>query len=178
MKILRAPDPILAQPSLKIDDPTNSDLTNLADEMIEIMYSTNGCGLAAPQIGRNIRMLVIDCDQENGDKNPLVVLNPEITAFSDETNDDREGCLSVPGIIVKLPRATEIELTWTDLEGQDHSSSFSDLWARCFQHEIDHLNGLTMLDRVSGIRRIQVLGAYRKDLEKGAVPGSDPFYVV
>ena len=179
MDIITAPNPILNSTSSIIEDPTDPTIKELAHEMARIMYETNGCGLAAPQLGQNIRLIVSDCQWAETKKHDTIyMVNPQIIALSDETDIDFEGCLSVPGIVIKIERALEAEVRYTNLEGKEKTMNAQELWARCFQHEIDHLDGITMLDRVRGIKKIQAIGAYTKALDKGAKPGDEPLYSI
>ena len=179
MDIITAPNTILNTPSSIIEDPTDPAIKELAHEMAHIMYDTNGCGLAAPQLGQNIRLVVADCQwSDTGKHDALYMLNPQIITLSDETYTDFEGCLSVPGIVIKIERALEAEVRYTDLKGRERTVGASGLWARCFQHEIDHLDGITMLDRIRGAKKIQAIGAYTKALDKGVKPGDEPLYSI
>ena len=131
----------------RIDD----DLRKLAADMFETMYKAHGCGLAAPQIGVNKRLIVLDTDNEHR----FVMINPEITKSSGKEICE-EGCLSLPGLREKVQRATKITARYTDLDGQQMEVTAEGLLARAIQHEIDHLEGVLFVDRISKARRMQI----------------------
>ncbi|NNE89535.1 MAG: peptide deformylase [Silicimonas sp.] len=151
--ILIHPDPRLktvADPVAEVDDP----LRKLADDMLETMYAAPGIGLAAPQVGILQRMLVMDCvKEENAPPQPMVLINPEVVWSSDEKNVYEEGCLSIPEQFADVERPSEVEVTWTNLEGAAQSAKFDGLWATCVQHEIDHLNGKLFIDYLKPLKR-------------------------
>ncbi|GAB4270851.1 MAG: peptide deformylase [Candidatus Rifleibacteriota bacterium] len=135
-----------SKPVNKIDN----DLKRLIEDMFETMYTSNGVGLAAPQIGKNIRLFVIDTGED-----PLVFINPEIIkSYGKEICD--EGCLSFPGLSEKVQRATKVIARATDEEGNDYELEAEGLLARAIQHELDHLNGILFIDRISKARRLQI----------------------
>ncbi len=136
----------LSEPIQTIDD----ELRTLVKDMFETMYKNNGCGLAAPQVGVNRRLFVIDI----GD-NPMVFINPEILSHSGKDTCE-EGCLSLPGLRENVTRAKKIVGRATDLDGKPFEIEASDLMARAFQHELDHLDGVVFIDRISKARRLQI----------------------
>ncbi len=151
--ILIHPDPRLkatADPITEITDETRC----LAADMLETMYVAPGIGLAAPQVGVGKRLLVMDCiKDEDAEPKPMVLINPSVTWSSEEINTYEEGCLSIPDQYAEIERPAEVEVTWTDLDGSEHSDKFSELWATCVQHEIDHLNGKLFIDYLKPLRR-------------------------
>ena len=151
--ILIHPDPRLktrAEPVAAITE----DLRELAADMLETMYDAPGIGLAAPQLGVMKRMLVMDCVKEEGEEpRPMVLINPEITWASEEQAVYEEGCLSIPDQYADVERPAEVEVRWTDLEGQERSERFGGLWATCVQHEIDHLDGKLFIDYLKPLKR-------------------------
>ncbi|MGI9393772.1 MAG: peptide deformylase [Boseongicola sp.] len=151
--ILIHPDPRLkaiADPVAEIDDETR----RLAADMLETMYVAPGIGLAAPQVGVNKRLLVMDCiKEEDAEAQPMVLINPAIQWSSDELNTYEEGCLSIPDQYGDVERPAEVEVTWTAIDGSENSSKFDGLWATCVQHEIDHLNGKLFIDYLKPLRR-------------------------
>ncbi|MGI9388851.1 MAG: peptide deformylase [Boseongicola sp.] len=151
--ILIHPDPrlkVIADPITEIDDETR----RLAADMLETMYVAPGIGLAAPQVGVNKRLLVMDCIKEEGaEAQPMVLINPVIKWISEELNTYEEGCLSIPDQYGDVERPAEVEVTWTALDGSENSSEFDGLWATCVQHEIDHLNGKLFIDYLKPLRR-------------------------
>ncbi len=151
--ILIHPDPRLK----KVADPVadvSTELRRLADDMLETMYDAPGIGLAAPQVGIPSRLLVMDCVKEEGaPPRPMVLINPEITWSSEALNTYEEGCLSIPEQYGDVERPAEVQVTWTDLDGERQEEQFSGLWATCVQHEIDHLNGKLFIDYLKPLRR-------------------------
>jgi peptide deformylase len=128
----------------------NDDIRRLVEDMFETMYAANGVGLAAPQVGKNIRLAIIDTGDD-----PLVFINPEIIKSSGKETCD-EGCLSLPGLSEKVQRAARVIARATDLDGQDFEIEAEGLLARAIQHELDHLDGVLFIDRISKARRLQI----------------------
>ena len=151
--ILIHPDPRLkkvAEPVARI----TPDIEALADEMLAIMYDAPGIGLAAPQIGVLSRIFVMDANRDpEAEKQPLVLVNPELTWVSEAMNTHEEGCLSIPEQYGEVTRPAQIRLRWLGLDGKTHEQEFDELWATCAQHELDHLNGVLFIDHLSAIRR-------------------------
>jgi peptide deformylase len=151
--ILIHPDPRLKMASKPVTT-VDVALRLLADEMLATMYEAPGIGLAAPQVGVMLRMLVMDCVKEDGAApRPLVLLNPEVVWASEARRVYEEGCLSIPDQFADVERPAEVRVTWTDLDGIAHDEHFTDLWAICVQHEIDHLNGKLFIDYLGPIKR-------------------------
>jgi peptide deformylase len=134
------------------------DLKKLISNMFETMYNAEGIGLAAPQIGLSIRLLVIDAGAVS-DNHPeckgfkRILINPEITEFSADTNSLEEGCLSFPGIHEKVSRATSIHVRYRDEDFNEREETFGGFAARVVQHECEHLEGEVFIDGISPIRR-------------------------
>ncbi|HHP7232205.1 MAG TPA: peptide deformylase [Xenococcaceae cyanobacterium] len=140
-------DRVLRQPAkriTKVDDR----LRSLIKDMLQTMYSADGIGLAAPQVGVNKQLIVIDCEPDNPENLPLVLINPKIIRFSSQTCDADEGCLSIPGIYLAVNRPEAIEVAFKDEQGKPRKIQASGLLARVIQHEMDHLNGVMFVDRV------------------------------
>ncbi len=160
--ILIHPDPRLksvAAPVSTVDD----DIRRLADDMLETMYDAPGIGLAAPQIGVGKRLLVMDCiKEEDQEPRPMVLINPEVMWTSEETNVYEEGCLSIPEQYAEVERPSEVEVTWTGLDGEQHLERFDGLWATCVQHEIDHLNGKLFIDYLKPLKRQMITRKMQK----------------
>ncbi|MFB9151436.1 peptide deformylase [Roseovarius ramblicola] len=151
--ILIHPDPRLKKVCAPVEEITG-DLRKLAGDMLETMYDAPGIGLAAPQVGVLSRLIVLDCVKgENETPRPLVMINPEVVASSDETSTYEEGCLSIPDQYADVTRPAEVEVRWTDPDGAEHREGFDGLWATCVQHEIDHLNGRLFIDYLGAMRR-------------------------
>ena len=151
--ILIHPDPRLKKvcdPVAQIDD----ELRILADDMLATMYDAPGVGLAAPQVGVTRRMLVMDCVKDlKAPPRPMVLINPEVTWTSAETNTYEEGCLSIPEQYADVTRPAEVRVRWLGLDGKLHEEGFDGLWATCVQHEIDHLDGKLFIDYLKPLKR-------------------------
>jgi len=125
------------------------DTRKLAKEMLQSMYSAKGIGLAAPQVGISKELLVIDINFEDSAAEPLILINPEITAFGSTLNSYEEGCLSIPGVYLNVIRPSTIKLKFRDEMGRPRKMNADGLLARCIQHEVDHLKGVLFVDRVT-----------------------------
>ena len=147
LPILRWPDPLLSRPcALAV---LSDDLRALAADMLETMYAAPGRGLAAPQVGRLVRMFVMDVTWKEGVRAPVVMVNPEIVWMSDVRRPGPEGCLSIPGPTTQVERAEAVRMRWSDLEGAVQEETLTGFAAICAQHEFDHLEGILTLDRLS-----------------------------
>jgi peptide deformylase len=144
-------DPILRRKCAAVAE-VDDEIRRLAADMIDTMYDASGVGLAAPQIGRTIRMLVADASHREGGAGPRAFINPVILESWGEWNFD-EGCLSVPGISAEIVRPEGIRLRFQDETGEWREEEFHRLWSRVLQHEIDHLDGKLFVDYVSPMRR-------------------------
>jgi len=140
-------DRVLRQKAKRISR-VDATVRDLAKEMLQTMYSSDGIGLAAPQVAVNKQMLVVDDEPDNAAKPPLVLINPVIKAFSREIAIGQEGCLSVPGVFLDVKRPAAIEVQFKDERGRPQKIFANDLLARVIQHEMDHLNGVMFVDRV------------------------------
>ena len=139
---------VLRQPARRIGKVTEQ-TRELAREMLRSMYTAKGIGLAAPQVGIHQQLLVIDLDLENPATPPLVLINPEIASASAGLDTYEEGCLSIPGVYLDVVRPSAIELSFRDEMGRPRKMKADGLMARCIQHEMDHLNGVLFVDRVT-----------------------------
>jgi peptide deformylase len=137
--------------------------------MARMMYEAPGIGLAAPQIGVMKRFIVYDLSEDGRGLSALC--NPVIVEMSDECLEDEEGCLSLPGISVPVSRACKVTCEGLSLDGKRVRIEAEGLEARMFQHEIDHLDGMLIIDRATSEERKAALRRYREALEKGATPG-------
>jgi len=122
---------------------------NLAKDMLKSMYSAKGIGLAAPQVGISKELLVIDINFEDSAAEPLILVNPEITAYGNTLNSYEEGCLSIPGVYLNVIRPSTIKLKFSDEMGRPRKMNADGLLARCIQHEVDHLRGVLFVDKVT-----------------------------
>lgn len=173
LKIVKSPDPSLLEVCEECT-PGDKSLLKLAKQMAEIMYSNNGCGIAAPQVGKKLRFVVIDVDWDGKDKstcNPIFLVNPEIQELKGDAVVDQEACLSCPGISVPVSRQPWARVRYYDLDGEEWEIEGDGLLGRCLQHEIDHLNGRTLFEACEPRIRIKAIQAYEQALAMGAKPG-------
>ncbi|MDP0929289.1 peptide deformylase [Paracoccus onubensis] len=151
--ILIHPDPRLkklAEPIARV----TPEIEALASDMLATMYEAPGIGLAAPQIGVLQRMFVMDANRDpEAERQPMVLINPEVTWESEEKNVHEEGCLSIPEQYAEVTRPAQVKMRWLGLDGKSHEQEFDGLWATCAQHELDHLNGVLFIDYLSAIKR-------------------------
>jgi peptide deformylase len=153
LQILRYPDPRLytvAKPVAEVDDSIRA----LADEMIALMYASDGVGLAATQVDRHIRLIVMDTSETHDQ--PRVLINPELVAGSDDWILGEEGCLSVPQIYEKVERHARVRVRALDRDGQPFEFDAEGLTAVCVQHEMDHLMGKVFVDYLSPLKRDRI----------------------
>ena len=152
-KIICIEDELLRKKSRPVEK-FDEKLHKLLDDMAETMYNANGVGLAAPQVGRNIRMLVMDPSVQDGEKNPRVLINPVLALSGEEVRSEAEGCLSVPmNYRADVKRMSKVHLTATDLDGKRIEEDLEDFPAIVLQHEYDHLDGILFIDKISRLRR-------------------------
>ena len=130
-------------------------LRDLARDMLQSMYSAKGIGLAGPQVGISKELLVIDINFEDAAAEPLILINPEITAFGSTLNTYEEGCLSIPGVYLNVVRPSTIKLKFRDEMGRPRKMNADGLLARCIQHEVDHLRGVLFVDRVTSTEELK-----------------------
>ena len=129
----------------KVDE----EVRDLARAMLHSMYAARGIGLAAPQVGVHKQLLVIDLDFEEAANPPIVLINPEIATAGASLNTYEEGCLSIPGVYLDVVRPSTVEVSFRDEYGRPRRIKADGLLARCIQHELDHLNGVLFVDRVT-----------------------------
>ncbi|MBW4615676.1 MAG: peptide deformylase [Desmonostoc vinosum HA7617-LM4] len=128
----------------KVDD----EIRQLVREMLQTMYSKDGIGLAAPQVGVHKQLIVIDLEPENAANQPLILINPTIKQVSRDIGVAQEGCLSIPNVYLDVKRPNVVEIAYKDEYGRPQTLKANDLLGRCIQHEMDHLNGVVFVDRV------------------------------
>jgi peptide deformylase len=153
-------DPVLRKKSVRVER-VDDEIRSFGRDLIETMYEENGVGLAAPQVGRSIRMLAADATHHDGGDGPRVFVNPEILESWGEWEFD-EGCLSIPGITAVLIRPEGIRVRFQDLSGETFEEEFHRLWARVLQHEIDHLDGKLFVDYMSAMKRSMIMKKLRE----------------
>jgi len=162
LKICTWPEEILSRKAVEVAE-FNDELRTLLKDMAETMYAGKGIGLAAPQVGRSIRVAVVDvpADEDYPPTGLVYLVNPRIVEQDGSISID-EGCLSFPGIDVSIRRSDRVKVEYLDEQGVPRVIEAFDIAAICLQHEIDHLDGITMIDRVGPIRRKLALHDYRK----------------
>jgi peptide deformylase len=165
LKIVKYPEPVLSQPGEPVTE-FNGELNKLVDDMFETMYASQGIGLAAPQVAVAKRVTIIDLSQGKDPKQKLVLVNPEII-FREGKQYEEEGCLSFPEIREKVQRAATVKVRAQDLKGKWFEMDGEELLSRAFQHEIDHLDGMLFIFRMSSLKRDLVLRKIRKMQREG-----------
>jgi peptide deformylase len=140
-------DRVLRQPAKRINK-VDDELRQTVIEMLQTMYTADGVGLAAPQVGLHKQLIVIDSDPENPAVPPLILINPEIKGRGKVLAKDQEGCLSVPGVYMDVERPDTVEISYKDENGRPRHLKADGFLARVIQHEMDHLNGVLFVDRI------------------------------
>ncbi len=159
--IIILPDPLLrkvSEPIKTVDASTRK----LLDDMLETMYDAPGIGLAAIQIGLPRRAIVIDISKEGEEKQPLFLVNPEVTWSSDEQSDYEERCLSIPEFYDMVTRPKDVQVRYLDRKGEPRELAATGVLATCIQHEIDHLNGVLFIDHLTKLKRDRVVKKFAK----------------
>jgi len=160
MDIKVYPDPVLKRQCAAVEDITQQ-LKDFASDMIETMYEKDGIGLAASQVGEDCRLVTVDVTGPQRREDLLVMVNPEIVSCWGDAESE-EGCLSLPEFKGKVRRYEGVKVAWRDLEGNLREREATGLLAACLQHEIDHLQGILLLDRVNRLKR----SMYEKKIKK------------
>jgi peptide deformylase len=163
--IVKYPEPVLQRPAAPVTE-FDEELRTLVDDMFESMYAAQGIGLAAPQVGVSKRITVLDLSLEKNPAEKLVLINPEIT-FKQGKQYGEEGCLSLPDIHEKVSRAAVVKVRAQDIHGEWREYDGTELLARAFQHEIDHLDGILFIFRVSALKRDLIQRRIRKLQKNG-----------
>jgi peptide deformylase len=162
IRIVTFPAPILREKATLVTN-VNGELQSFIDQMIETLYQVPGLGVAAPQVGKSLRLFIYDMTLKEGEKQKLTVLmNPEIVASEGEIIAE-EGCLSIPEHWEKVKRAARVQVKGINREGKELRYEAEGLHARLIQHEIDHLNGVLMLDHLSSLKRNILLRKLKKE---------------
>jgi peptide deformylase len=159
-KIFKYPEPVLRQKAKSIDS-FDDNLKTLTEDMAETMYDAPGIGLAAPQIGESVRLIVVDISKNEEEQEYMTLVNPEIIEKEGEQIDE-EGCLSVAELTSKVKRFKKIRVRYQDLSGKEFELETEDRFAVVLQHEIDHLNGILFLDHLSSLKK----NLYKKKVKK------------
>jgi peptide deformylase len=156
LPIITAPDPRLKQLSAPVKR-VDAETRQLMDDMLETMHAAPGIGLAAPQVGVLKRVIVLEIDREETKVGPLFMANPEIVDASDDDAVYNEGCLSVPEHYADVTRPAEVTVRYLDRDGAQQDLKCDGLLATCVQHEIDHLDGILFIDKISALKRNIIL---------------------
>jgi peptide deformylase len=164
LPILFVPDPRLRAKARPVGAGDMDTVRELAPRMLATMYKAPGIGLAAPQVGVLLRMAVVDI-QKDDQQDPMVLINPEIVAESNELATREEGCLSLPNQYADVTRPARIKVRWLALDGSKQEMEADDLLATCIQHELDHLDGVLFVDHISALKRNMLLRKLAKELK-------------
>ena len=164
LKIVNCIDPILRKKCRQVDN-VDDGLVTLTENMIETMYKASGLGLAANQVGVSSDLFVIDVGVGKEKRDPVVIINPEITASEEEVLGE-EGCLSIPEMFAEVKRAQRVEVKGYDLKGSEVSYEAEGFLARAFQHEMDHLNGVLFWDNLSKVKRDILKRKFKRKLKE------------
>jgi peptide deformylase len=153
-------DPVLRKPTKRVTEVTD-ELRKLIADMFETMYAAEGIGLAAPQVGRSERLAVVDVEGRK-----FVLINAEVISSGNVTAKDEEGCLSIPEIYGDVERPSTVTIRAIDENGNEYEAEGSELLGRCFQHEIDHLDGKLFIDYLSPLKRRAAMSKWEKSKEE------------
>ena len=164
LSIVNCLDPILRKKCQPVEN-INDTLIKLSEDMIETMYESGGLGLAANQVGLSSDLFVINISIQKEERNPIVIINPTITASEDKEIGE-EGCLSIPDIFTEVERAQQVEVKGYDLKGDEVRYEAEGFLARAFQHEMDHLNGILFWDNLGKVKRDILKRKFRKKLKE------------
>jgi peptide deformylase len=144
------------------------EIRQLAEDMLDTMHDAPGVGLAAIQIGVPKRVVTMDVSKTEGERHPMVLINPEILWASDEKRSYEEGCLSIPEYYEEVERPDRVRFRYTNLKGEIIEQDADGLMATCVQHEIDHLNGVLFIDYLSKLKRDRVITKFKKAAKREA----------
>ena len=164
-QIITLPDPLLRKVSAPVTS-VDTEVKNLMDDMLETMYAAPGIGLAAVQVGVLKRIIVIDLSKEGEKKDPLFIVNPQITFKSDELISYEEGCLSIPNQFAEVKRPSSCKVNFLDYNGKKREINADGLLATCIQHEVDHLNGVLFIDHLSKLKKDLILKRTKKQIKE------------
>ena len=168
LPIITAPDPRLKIRAKPVDS-VDAKVRRLMDDMVETMYHAIGIGLAAPQVGSALRVLVVDVAREGEKPQPLRIANPEIVWRSDVLTTANEGCLSLPEHYADVERPDKIRMRYLDHENEIREIEATGLLATCLQHETDHLDGVLFVDHISSLKRGMILRKLAKSKRSRAL---------
>ena len=164
LPILIAPNPVLRAKARRVGADDLAQVRALVPAMFEAMYAAPGIGLAAPQVGVGLRVVVIDLMPDNQPQ-PLTLINPEIVTVSDDWMTREEGCLSVPNQYADVSRPARVRIRYLDLDGGQRQIEGEGLMAACLQHELDHLDGVLFVDHISALKRNMLMRRLAKEMK-------------
>jgi peptide deformylase len=155
-------DPVLREPAVEVEE-LDEEVRGLAQDLLETMYHAEGIGLAAPQVGVSRRVIVVDLgDSDEDGVGPIALVNPVVTESGRKTDRGPEGCLSIPGMEEVVERPDTVTVEGLNPEGKKVSMTVSGLLSRALQHEIDHLDGVLFIDRLSPLKRRMAVKKWQK----------------
>jgi peptide deformylase len=160
--ILLFPDPHLRAKARPVGPADSDAVRDLAPRMLEAMYRAPGIGLAAPQVGSGLRLVVVDLQRDEA-RQPMVLVNPEVVAAAAEEAVREEGCLSLPGHYADVARPARVKVRFHDLGGARREVEADGLLAACLQHEVDHLDGVLFVDHLSPLKHNMILRRITKE---------------
>ena len=161
LDIIKLPDPVLRRKSAAVEQ-VDDDLRALLDAMLETMYEAPGIGLAGIQVGVPKRIITIDTTRDEGPREPLYLINPEILTLSDDRSIYEEGCLSIPDYFAEIERPATVRVRYVDYDGKLQEMQADELLSTVIQHEIDHLDGVLFVDYLSKLKRDLVIRKFTK----------------
>jgi len=161
LKLVYAPDPILKRESKEIPQ-VDEHHRKFIKEMYEVMYKANGVGLAAPQVGENLRIFIIDAGAREEEKKPLTMINPKLISLGDEVVPYEEGCLSFPDHFAEINRPDRLIIEYIDENNNKQTLNTDGFASRIIQHELDHLNGILFVDHLSRLKRDVIIRKMKK----------------
>ena len=167
LPILVAPHPALRTKARRVGPADSDRVKALVPRMFDAMYEAPGIGLAAPQVGVDLRLVVLDLMADNT-PHPMVLINPQIVVVSDEWATREEGCLSVPNQYADVSRPARVTIRYHDLAGAQQQVEADGLFAACLQHELDHLDGVLFVDHLSALKRNMLMRRLAKDIKQKA----------
>ncbi|MEN3014247.1 MAG: peptide deformylase [Endomicrobiia bacterium] len=161
LPLIKYPHPLLKR-KLSPVEKFNSELKHIVRDMFETMYAYNGIGLAANQVGIDLQIVVVDISykEKNVKSTSFALINPKILQYSSKKIDAEEGCLSFPGYYERIKRAETIEVEYFDINGKKNKIIVNNLLSRVLQHEIDHINGISFIQRMSADKRLKFYVLY------------------
>lgn len=165
MPILYVPAPVLRAKARAVGPADADRVRALAPRMLATMYEAPGIGLAAPQVGESLRLIVLDVSGKDETPDPMVLVNPEVIAASKELATREEGCLSLPNQYAEVTRPAVVKVRYQTLDGSRKDIEADGLMAACLQHEIDHLDGRLFVDYLSPLKRNMILRKLAKELK-------------